>query len=47
MLQQLADEFYPMLEPQSKQVCIDVPDTLIAEGAMGMDTVFIPISEQS
>ncbi|SMP55975.1 two-component system, OmpR family, sensor histidine kinase VanS [Anoxynatronum buryatiense] len=28
MLQQLADEFYPMLEPQGKQVAIDVPDEL-------------------
>ena len=32
MLQQLADEFYPMLEPQSKQVSIDVPEELILVG---------------
>lgn len=32
MLQQLADEFYPMLEPQGKQVSIDVPDDLILVG---------------
>lgn len=28
MLQQMADEFYPMLTPQSKQVSVNVPDGL-------------------
>lgn len=32
MLQQMADEFYPMLTPQSKQVTIDVPDGLTLWG---------------
>lgn len=32
MLQQLADEFYPMLTPQGKQVVIHAPDDLILAG---------------
>lgn len=32
MLQQLADEFYPMLTPQGKQVIIHAPDDLILVG---------------
>jgi len=32
MLQQIADEFYPLLTPQGKQVIIDVPDELILRG---------------
>ncbi|MBN7773532.1 HAMP domain-containing histidine kinase [Clostridium aminobutyricum] len=32
MLQQMADEFYPMLTPQEKQVSIDVPDGLTLWG---------------
>ncbi len=32
MLQQLADEFFPMLEPQGKQVAIDAEDDLILVG---------------
>lgn len=32
MLQQLADEFYPMLAPQGKQVSVNVPDGLILWG---------------
>lgn len=32
MLQQLADEFYPMLAPQGKQVAIHAPDDLILVG---------------
>lgn len=32
MLQQLVDEFFPMLEPQGKQVVIDAPDDLILVG---------------
>ncbi len=32
MLQQLADEFYPMLTPQGKQVSVNVPDGLIVLG---------------
>lgn len=32
MLQQMADEFYPMLSPQSKQVAVRVPDGLTLWG---------------
>ena len=32
MLQQLADEFYPMLAPQAKQVSVNVPDGLTLWG---------------
>lgn len=32
MLQQMADEFYPMLTPQGKQVSVDVPDGLTLWG---------------
>lgn len=32
MLQQMADEFYPMLTPQGKQVSVNVPDGLILWG---------------
>ncbi|MCH3963320.1 MAG: HAMP domain-containing histidine kinase [Clostridium sp.] len=32
MLQQMADEFYPMLTPQGKQVSVNVPDNLILWG---------------
>jgi len=32
MLQQMADEFYPMLTPQGKQTSIQVPDDLILVG---------------
>lgn len=32
MLQQIADEFYPMLTPQGKQVAVNVPDSLILWG---------------
>jgi two-component system sensor histidine kinase VanS len=32
MLQQLADEFYPMLMPPGKQVAVDAPDGLILVG---------------
>ncbi|HBQ86283.1 MAG TPA: vancomycin resistance histidine kinase VanS [Syntrophomonas sp.] len=32
MLQQMADEFYPMLTPQKKQVSVNVPDGLILWG---------------
>jgi two-component system sensor histidine kinase VanS len=32
MLQQMADEFYPMLEPQRKQVTVHVPDVLTLLG---------------
>ncbi len=32
MLQQMADEFYPMLTPQEKQVSVNVPDGLILWG---------------
>lgn len=32
MLQQMADEFYPMLAPQGKQVSVNVPDSLILWG---------------
>jgi two-component system sensor histidine kinase VanS len=32
MLQQLADEFYPMLTPQGKQIAIHAPDDLIIVG---------------
>ncbi|MDO0822664.1 sensor histidine kinase [Desulfosporosinus nitroreducens] len=32
MLEQMADEFYPMLNPQRKQVAIHVPDDLILVG---------------
>jgi len=32
MLEQMADEFYPMLTPQGKQVAIHVPDDLILVG---------------
>lgn len=32
MLQQMADEFYPMLMPQGKQVLVNVPDGLILWG---------------
>lgn len=32
MLQQLADEFYPMLEPQGKQVLINMDDDLVIWG---------------
>jgi len=32
MLQQMADEFYPMLTPQGKQVLVNVPDGLILCG---------------
>ena len=32
MLRQLADEFYPMLTPQEKQMVIQVPDDLILIG---------------
>jgi two-component system sensor histidine kinase VanS len=32
MLQQMADEFYPMLTPQDKQVSVNVPDNLILWG---------------
>jgi two-component system sensor histidine kinase VanS len=32
MLQQIADEFYPLLTPQGKQVIIKVPDDLILRG---------------
>ncbi|EGW39281.1 his Kinase A domain protein [Desulfosporosinus sp. OT] len=32
MLQQMADEFYPMLTPQAKQVSVNVPDGLILWG---------------
>ncbi len=32
MLQQMADEFYPMLAPQGKQVAVHVPDDLIVIG---------------
>ncbi len=32
MLQQMADEFYPMLTPQGKQVCVNVPDGLTLWG---------------
>ena len=32
MLQQMADEFYPMLTPQEKQVSVNVPDSLTLWG---------------
>jgi len=32
MLQQMADEFFPMLTPQGKQVSVNVPDSLILYG---------------
>lgn len=32
MLQQMADEFYPMLAPQAKQVSVNVPDSLTLWG---------------
>ncbi len=32
MLQQIADEFFPMLTPQGKQVSVNVPDSLILYG---------------
>ena len=32
MLQQIADEFFPMLSPQGKQVSVNVPDSLILYG---------------
>ena len=32
MLQQMADEFYPMLTPQGKQVSVNVPDELVLWG---------------
>jgi two-component system sensor histidine kinase VanS len=32
MLQQMADEFYPMLTPQGKQVSVNVPDGLLVWG---------------
>ncbi len=32
MLQQLSDEFYPMLAPQGKQAVVDAPDDLIIIG---------------
>jgi two-component system sensor histidine kinase VanS len=32
MLQQMADEFYPMLAPQGKQVSVNVPDGLTLSG---------------
>jgi two-component system sensor histidine kinase VanS len=32
MLQQMADEFYPMLTPQGKQVSVNVPDNLTLWG---------------
>ncbi|WP_443217523.1 vancomycin resistance histidine kinase VanS [Sporolactobacillus sp. CQH2019] len=32
MLQQMADEFYPMLAPQGKQVSVNVPDTFTLWG---------------
>jgi signal transduction histidine kinase len=32
MLQQMADEFYPMLTPQGKQVYVNVPEELILWG---------------
>lgn len=32
MLQQMADEFYPMLTPQEKQVSVNVPDSLTLRG---------------
>ncbi|WP_423244330.1 vancomycin resistance histidine kinase VanS [Desulfallas thermosapovorans] len=32
MLQQMADEFYPMLAPQKKQVSVNVPDGLTLRG---------------
>jgi two-component system sensor histidine kinase VanS len=32
MLQQMADEFYPMLTPQKKKVCVNVPDGLTLWG---------------
>ena len=32
MLQQIADEFYPMLTPQEKQVSVNVPDSLTLWG---------------
>ena len=32
MLQQMADEFYPILTPQRKQVSINVPDGLTLWG---------------
>lgn len=32
MLQQMADEFYPMLTPQEKQMSINVPDSLMLLG---------------
>jgi two-component system sensor histidine kinase VanS len=32
MLQQMADEFYPILSPQQKQVSVNVPDELILWG---------------
>ncbi len=32
MLQQLADEFFPMLAPQGKQIFVNIPDSLILYG---------------
>lgn len=32
MLQQISDEFYPVLTPQGKKICVDVPDGLFLNG---------------